>query len=142
SRNFAFEIPDLNWWKVPYRVPGQLNSRETTRDTKPREEQGMATIRLLVIGNLTIAFFLSGCSTPTLVQIARRRLATDENRQSSRNVKDDVRVIYHVADVDVLNFTDEVKRKLANRSSFHMGVQYGSAGTQATLGALAGAAEI
>jgi hypothetical protein len=60
----------------------------------------------------------------------------------SRNVKDDVRVKYTITDLDVLNFTDEVKRKLANRSSFHMGVRYGSAGTQATLGALAGAAKV
>ena len=49
--------------------------------------------------------------------------------------------MYHTTDRDVLNFTDEVKRKLANRSKFHMGVRYGSASTQATLGALAGAAE-
>ena len=57
-------------------------------------------------------------------------------------MKDDVRVQYTVTDWDVLNFSDEVKRKLANRSSFHMGVQYGAAGASATLGALAGAASI
>ena len=56
-------------------------------------------------------------------------------------MKDDVTVNYHVTDRDVLNFTDEVKRKLINRSRFHMGVRYGSSSTQATLGALAGAAE-
>jgi hypothetical protein len=56
-------------------------------------------------------------------------------------VKDDVTVPYHITDRDVLNFTDEVKRKLANRSNVHMGLRYGSATTQATLGALAGAAE-
>ena len=33
------------------------------------------------------------------------------------------------------------KRKLANRSNVHRGIRYGSATTQATLGALAGAAE-
>jgi len=81
--------------------------------------------------------FLASCSTPTLVEVARRgRVA-----QSGRDVKDDVTVPYHITDRDVLNFTDEVKRKLANRSNFHMGVRYGSATTQATLGALAGAAE-
>jgi len=41
---------------------------------------------------------------------------------------------------DVLNLTDEVKRKLANRSNVHMGIRYGSTTAQATLGALAGAA--
>jgi hypothetical protein len=99
-------------------------------------------LRLLIVINLTVALFLSSCSTPTHVQVARRRQATPEDRQASRNVKDDVRVKYTVTDWDVLNFTDEVKRKLTNRSSFHMGVRYGSAGTQATLGALAGAANI
>ena len=39
------------------------------------------------------------------------------------------------------NFTDEVNRKLENRSHTHEGVRYGSSGTQTTLGALAGAAE-
>ena len=87
------------------------------------------------------AMFLSACSTPTLVEVARRRQATVEDRKANPNVKDDVRVKYSITDLDVLNFTDEVKRKLANRSSVHMGVGYGSAGTQATLGALAGAAK-
>jgi hypothetical protein len=88
-----------------------------------------------------LAGLVSACSTPTLVEIARRRQATAEDRKANPNVKDDVRVKYSVTDWDVLNFTDEVKRKLANRSSVHMGVGYGSAGTQATLGALAGAAK-
>ncbi|WP_299641155.1 hypothetical protein [Devosia sp.] len=56
-------------------------------------------------------------------------------------MKDDVRFKYTVRDIDVLNFTDEVKRKLANRASIHMGVRFGSSGTQATLGTLAGAAK-
>jgi hypothetical protein len=56
-------------------------------------------------------------------------------------VKDDVTVMHHITDRDFLNFTDEVKRKLANRSNVHRGIRYGSATTQATLGALAGAAE-
>jgi hypothetical protein len=74
------------------------------------------------------------------VEVARRRQATYEDFQRGRNVKDDVRVKYSVTDLDVLNFTDEVKRKLANRASFHIGAGYGAAGTQATLGALAAAA--
>ena len=102
----------------------------------------VTALQLLIVLNLTAALFLSSCSTPTLVQMARRRQATPEDHQASRNVKDDVRVKYTVTDWDVLNFTDEVKRKLTNRSSFHMGVRYGSASTQATLGALAGAANI
>jgi hypothetical protein len=101
-----------------------------------------AALHLLIVLSLTAALFLTSCSTPTLVQVARRRQATPEDRQASRSVKDDVRVKYTVTDLDVLNFTDEVKRKLANRSSFHMGVRYGSASTQAALGALAGAANI
>jgi hypothetical protein len=92
-----------------------------------------------------IAFSFSGCSTPTLVEIARsRQVYTDESNgayKGNRNAKDDVRVKYSLTDWDVLNFTDEVKRRLLSHSNFHMGVRYGSAGTQATLGALAGAAK-
>lgn len=95
----------------------------------------------LYSGALVGLLMVSSCSTPTLVEVARRRQATDNDRAAGRNVRDDVRVKYSVTDWDVLNFTDEVKRKLANRSSFHMGVRYGSAGAQATLGALAGAAK-
>ena len=84
---------------------------------------------------LAVSLLLGSCSTPSLLQVARRA-------QFGPGHEDDVRLQYHVTDRDVLNFTDEVKRKLANRSAFHMGVQYGAAGTQATLGALAGAAEI
>ncbi|MFZ1218129.1 MAG: hypothetical protein WAO00_02495, partial [Chthoniobacterales bacterium] len=102
----------------------------------------MTAIHFRSVIILSAALFLSACSTPTLVQVARRRQATEKERTMSRNVKDDVRVQYTITDLDVLNFTDEVKRKLANRSSFHMGVQYGAAGTQATLGALAGAAKV
>jgi hypothetical protein len=80
---------------------------------------------------------VSSCSTPTLVEVARRGQAAN----SGRDVKDDVTAPYHITDRDVLNFTDEVKRKLANRSNVHMGIRYGSATAQATLGALAGAAE-
>jgi hypothetical protein len=80
---------------------------------------------------------VSSCSTPTLVEVARRGQAAN----SGRDVKDDVTAPYHITDRDVLNFTDEVRRKLANRSNVHMGIRYGSATAQATLGALAGAAE-
>lgn len=88
-------------------------------------------------GALIGLLMLSSCSTPTLVEVARRGRAAN----SGRDVKDDVTAPYHIADRDVLNFTDEVKRKLANRSNVHRGICYGSATTQATLGVLAGAAE-
>ena len=91
-------------------------------------------LRILAAIGLCI---LSSCSTPTLVEVARRGQAGG----TGRDVKDDVTAPYHITDRDVLNFTDEVKRKLANRSKFHMGVRYGSSSIQATLGALAGAAE-
>ena len=91
-------------------------------------------LRILAATGLSM---VSGCSTPTLVEVARRGQTVDRGR----DVKDDVTAPYHITDRDVLNFTDEVKRKLANRSNVHMGVRYGSATTQATLGALAGAAE-
>jgi hypothetical protein len=84
---------------------------------------------------LTVSLLLGGCSTPTLLQVARRA-------QFGPGRENDTSLQYHVTDRDVLNFTDEVKRKLARRSAFHMGVRYGSAGTQATLGALAGAAKV
>jgi len=54
---------------------------------------------------------VSSCSTPTLAEVARRGQAAN----SGRDVKDDVTVIYHITDRDVLNSNDEVKRKLANR---------------------------
>src|SRR5436305_1451375 len=85
---------------------------------------------------LAVSLLLGGCSTPTLLQVARRRQS-----EATGYGENDVRLKYHVTDLDILNFTDEVKRKLARRSAFHMGVRYGSAGTQATLGALAGAAD-
>src|ERR1044072_4476791 len=92
--------------------------------------------------NLTlfVGLLLQSCTNQTLVQVARRRQAAAQGWPSNSNVKDNVNVVYRITDLDVLNFTDEVKRQLQNRSSFHMGVQYGSAGAQATLGALAGAA--
>jgi hypothetical protein len=95
----------------------------------------------LIPFSVVAALLLSACSTPTLVEIARRRQATDEDRRAGYDVKDDVRIQYFVTDWDVLNFTDEVKRKLANRASLHIGFSYGTAGTNATLGALAGAAQ-
>lgn len=92
-------------------------------------------VRLAALASFLL---ISSCSTPTLVEIARRGQAAGRGG----DVKDDVTVQYHVTDRDVLNFTDEVKRKLANRSTFHMSVRYGSATAQATLGALAGAATV
>src|SRR5882757_7469399 len=96
------------------------------------------THRTLTVAGLIAVIPLSACSTPTLVEVARSRQATDADRKRSQNVKDDVNVKYYVTDWDVLNFTDEVKRRLNKRSSFHTSVRYGSAGSQATLGALAG----
>jgi hypothetical protein len=84
----------------------------------------------------------TACSTPTLVEVARRRQATAADRQNSRNVQDDVNVQYSITDWDVLNFTDEIKRKLASRAQFQTNVRYGSSFSQATLGALAGAAKV
>jgi hypothetical protein len=103
-------------------------------------------VRSLAAVILAAEFLLSGCSLPTLVEVARRRqVNTDPANQALRgdhNAKDNVNVIYHVTDLDVLNFTDEVKKKLNNRAGFHTNVRYGSAGAQATLGALAGAATV
>jgi hypothetical protein len=93
----------------------------------------------ICLGAFAGLLMLSSCSTPTLVEVARRGQAVAPN---GRDVKDNVTVIYHITDRDVLNFTDEVKRKLANRSTFHMSVRYGSVTAQATLGALAGAAKV
>jgi hypothetical protein len=95
------------------------------------------SIGLVAIGSL----ILQACSTPTLVEVARRRQASGTAWGNAHDVQDNVAVVYRVTDLDVLNFSDEVKRKLRNRSNFHMGAQYGAVGTQATLGALAGAAE-
>jgi hypothetical protein len=88
-----------------------------------------------IIALLFATALVGGCSTPTLLQVARRA-------QNGPGTENDVTKQYYVTDRDVLNFTDEVKQKLARRSAFHMGVRYGSAGTQATLGALAGAAKV
>ncbi len=65
---------------------------------------------------------LFSCSTPSLVEIARRRQATADGEQRG-NARDDVRVRYDITDWDVLNYTDEVKRKLANRANIHAGLR-------------------
>jgi hypothetical protein len=101
--------------------------------------KGLTWVRSVLFVSIGV-LLLSACSTPTLVEIARRRQATADDVKSNANIKDDVRVKNSITDWDVLNFADEVKRKLANRSSFHQGAGYGSAATQATLGALADAA--
>jgi len=107
--------------------------RMNPRHARSSRASSIAFISILLIGSI----LLGGCSTPTLLQVTRRRQA-----DATGYGENDVRLQYHVTDLDVLNFTDEVKRKLARRSAFHMGVRYGSAGTQATLGALAGAAKV
>ena len=71
----------------------------------------MKTRRLYLVFRIPAA--IGSCSTPTLAEVARRGQAAS----SGRDVKDDVTVLYHITDPDVLNFTDEVKRKLANRSN-------------------------
>ena len=50
---------------------------------------------------------VSSCWTPTLAEVARRGQAAS----SGRDVKDDVTVMYYITDRDVLNFTNEVKKK-------------------------------
>jgi hypothetical protein len=50
---------------------------------------------------------VSSCSTPTLAEVARRGQAA----RSGRDAKDDVTVMYHITDRDVLNFTDEGQKK-------------------------------
>src|SRR5262249_3212028 len=81
----------------------------------------------------------SSCSTSSLVEIARRRQATGSNE--SRNGTYDVRVPYEITDWDVLNYTDEVKRKLANRANIHASLRFGSATGQVTLAGLAAATQ-
>jgi hypothetical protein len=53
-----------------------------------------ATVSLVVL-------FLSACSTPTLVEIARTRQATPAGRKASQNIRDDVRIKYGVAPTSV-----------------------------------------
>jgi len=137
-----YEKHSPRFWKYQG-IPPISNEAEVCFDLRVFEpSNSSASLRSVVIAVITAAFLLQACSTPTLVQVARRRQATAEDYSRNGNVKDDVRVQYSITDLDVLNFTDEVKRKLANRSSFHRGLRYGSAGTQATLGALAGAAQV
>lgn len=88
-------------------------------------------LRTQTIPLVITVLLLPACSTPSLVQMARR----DNNAN-----KDDVTARYTITDRDVLNYTDEVKRKLANRGNFHMGLRYGSATAQTSLSGLAGAA--
>jgi len=76
----------------------------------------MKTRRLYLVFRIPAAIGLSivsSCSTPTLAEVARRRQAAS----SGHDVKDDVTVMYHITDRDVLNSNDEVKRELANRSN-------------------------
>ncbi|GEM_PF-2941643 len=95
--------------------------------------------RLLLVGLLP-GILLPACSMPSLVEISRRRTATQNEMYSKvHNAKSNIAVPYTITDWDVLNYTDEVKRKLQNQTNTHMGIRYGSATTQTTLGALAGA---
>lgn len=85
---------------------------------------------------LGLSLALSNCTSfPTLVEVSRVR--HNQNYAAAR----DIRFQYTVTDLDVLNFTNGVKRHLDKRSSIHTNVRYGSATTMATLGGLAGAAK-
>jgi hypothetical protein len=114
---------------------GAVNTFLTT-GTRTLKAMYAAPIPVVSLGILLVALSLSACSTPTLVEVARTRNATLPGNNGGVTAR------YHLADVDVLNFTDEVKKKLASHSSFHMAVRYGSAGTEATLGGLAAAAKV
>ena len=88
---------------------------------------------------LGITLLLPACTTPSLVQIARERAAA--NTPDPSKAKNDPRLEYQITDVDVLNFTDAVKRQLSARSRNSAGIRYTSATAQATLSGLAGAAK-
>lgn len=97
-------------------------------------------VRLLMASYLFMAaWLLSACSTPTLVEVSRRRAAPEGNAQRS-GVKDDVTVPYQITDWDVLSYTDEVERKLAGRAHLQAGLRYSSSTAQVTLTSLAAAA--
>jgi len=97
-------------------------------------------LRAVLVGVILVGL-IPGCSVPTLVEVARRRQGSAANGSSGQSVKDDVRVKYYVTDLDVLNFTDEVKRKLMNRANLHVGFAYGTSAAGLTLGSLSGAAK-
>jgi len=97
-------------------------------------------LRAVLVGVILVGL-IPGCSVPTLVEVARRRQGSEANGSSGQSVKDDVRVKYYVTDLDVLNFTDEVKRKLMNRANLHVGFAYGTSAAGLTLGSLSGAAK-
>src|SRR5262249_8499791 len=89
--------------------------------------------------------FRCGCRRPRLSGISRphRHTAGCAEQTLCDVMSMKARRLYLVLRIparDVLNLTDEVKRKLANRRNVHMGIRYGSTTAQATLGALAGAA--
>jgi hypothetical protein len=75
-----------------------------------------------IIVLLAVCTLVSSCSTPTLVGIARRRQATPEDLRNNNNVEADVRVKYNVTDWDVLNFTDEVKRRVGLGATYAFGM--------------------
>ena len=70
---------------------------------------------------------------PTLVETARMR-------QDSAKKKNDLQARYAITDLDVLNYSDRVKRNLSKHFTLASGVRYGASATQTTLAALAGAA--
>ena len=94
----------------------------------------MKTLRL-IISLICTGLVLAGCAANTinLQTIARKRASL------KMCCKENVCVEYHITDLDVLDYTDQVKASLARKGNIDSGVQYGATSTQVTLGALAGA---
>jgi len=70
---------------------------------------------------LAAMLLLPSCSMPTLVTVARSRQAPGAGGKSRTGASNDMTVAYHIADLDVLNYTDAVKRKLGRRFNFDSG---------------------
>lgn len=82
---------------------------------------------------IAAALLCTGCvSTTTLVQVARTRQLGHKNAVTGT---------YHITDRDVLDFSDEMKRKLGSRFDRDRGVRLGSSSAQLTLAGLAGASK-
>jgi hypothetical protein len=79
---------------------------------------------------LALVTLFPGCvSTPTLVQTARKRQLGDKNAITGE---------YKITDRDVLDFSDQIKRKLSARFDRDRAIRYSASTGQLTLGALAG----
>lgn len=62
-------------------------------------------------------------------------------RQNQGKPNNDLTATYHIADLDVINYTDKVKEGLMKHFKADSALRSGSAATQVTLATLAGAAE-